>query len=91
MNTDEHGLKPNALSVSISVHLWLERFLLSFKESGCRHLLPDPKDHMVLELAIESRADFIVTFNARDFAGAAQFGIAVTAPGPFLAILGEKP
>jgi hypothetical protein len=46
---------------------------------------------MVLELAIESRADFIVTFNARDFAGAAQFGITVTAPGPSLAILGEKP
>jgi putative PIN family toxin of toxin-antitoxin system len=55
-----------------------------------RPLLPDPKDHMVLELAVESRADFIVTFNARDFAGAAQFGIEVTAPSVFLAIMGEE-
>ncbi|MBI4873966.1 MAG: putative toxin-antitoxin system toxin component, PIN family [Acidobacteria bacterium] len=56
-----------------------------------RPLLPDPKDHMVLELAVESRADFIVTFNARDFAGTGQFGISVVPPGRFLAIIGEKP
>jgi hypothetical protein len=30
MNTDEHGLKPNILSVSIGVYPWLETFLLSF-------------------------------------------------------------
>jgi putative PIN family toxin of toxin-antitoxin system len=56
-----------------------------------RPLLPDPKDHMVLELAVASRADFIVTFNARDFAAAGQFGIPVIPPGKFLAIMGEKP
>jgi putative PIN family toxin of toxin-antitoxin system len=56
-----------------------------------RPLLPDPKDHMVLELAVESRADFVVTFNARDFSGAGQFGISVVPPGRFLAIMGEKP
>src|SRR5208283_2050880 len=39
-----------------------------------RPLLPDPKDEMVLELAVESRADFIVTFNARDFSAAPRFG-----------------
>ena len=37
------------------------------------HLLPlaallrDPKDDFVLELAVESRADFLLTFNVRDF------------------------
>jgi len=56
-----------------------------------RPLLPDPNDHMVLELAVASRADFIVTFNARDFAAAGQFGIPVIPPGKFLAIMGEKP
>ncbi len=56
-----------------------------------RPLLPDPKDDMVLELAIESRADFIVTFNAKDFLAAPQFGVAVATPGEFLATLGEKP
>jgi putative PIN family toxin of toxin-antitoxin system len=56
-----------------------------------RPLLPDPKDHHVLELAVASRADFIVTFNAKDFSGAERFGIGVVAPGRFLAIIGEKP
>lgn len=53
--------------------------------------MPDPGDHMVLELAIESRADFIVTFNPRDFIPAGQFGIRVVTPAEFLAILKEEP
>ena len=56
-----------------------------------RPLLPDPGDHMVLELAIESRSDLIVTFNGRDFAPAGQFGIRVVTPPAFLAILEEEP
>jgi len=56
-----------------------------------RPFLPDPNDHLVLELAIECRADFVVTFNVRHFAGAEQFGIAVVTPARFLAIIGEKP
>jgi predicted nucleic acid-binding protein len=56
-----------------------------------RPLLPDPKDDFVLELAVESRADFLLTFNARDFAGAERFGIRVITPREFLAIIGEAP
>jgi len=42
----------------------------------------DPDDEMVLEAAVNGRADAIVTFNARDFGLAASpFGIAVRAPG----------
>jgi putative PIN family toxin of toxin-antitoxin system len=49
-----------------------------------RPLLPDPKDEMVIELAVTGRADAIVTFNARDFSAAAQrFGFAVTTPRDF--------
>ncbi len=39
-----------------------------------RPLLPDPKDDFVLELAVESRADFLITFNTKDFEGAERFG-----------------
>ena len=56
-----------------------------------RPLLPDPKDDFVLELAVESRADFLPTFNAKDFAGAERFGIRVITPREFLAIIGEAP
>jgi putative PIN family toxin of toxin-antitoxin system len=52
-----------------------------------RPLLPDPGDHMVLELAVESRADYLVTFNAKDFKPAVRFGIQVVTPAEFLAIL----
>jgi putative PIN family toxin of toxin-antitoxin system len=54
-----------------------------------RPFLPDAKDDFMLELAVESRADFLVTFNARDFAGAERFGIRVISPREFLAIIGE--
>src|ERR1017187_2646036 len=56
-----------------------------------RPLLPDPKDDFVRELAGESRADFLLTFNAKDFAGAERFGIRVITPREFLAIIGETP
>ena len=46
-----------------------------------RPTLPDPDDDMVLEAAVNGRADGIVTFNRRDFGPAEQFGIAVLSPG----------
>jgi putative PIN family toxin of toxin-antitoxin system len=53
--------------------------------------LPDPNDDFLLELAVESRADFLITFDAKDFVGAEQFGIRVVSPRGLLAILGEVP
>lgn len=46
-----------------------------------RPTLSDPGDDMVLEAAINGRADFLLTFNVRDFAEAAMFGIKVERPG----------
>jgi predicted nucleic acid-binding protein len=47
-----------------------------------RPVLPDIDDDMVLEAAVNGRADAIVTFNRRDFGAAAeQFGIPVLLPG----------
>ena len=46
---------------------------------------------MVLEAAVNGRADAIVTFNLRDFAGPAeQFGIEVLLPGEAVARLRER-
>ena len=54
-----------------------------------RPVLPDPKDDFILELAVESNCDYIVTFNVRDFAGAEKFGIEIVTPREFLRKLGE--
>ncbi len=54
-----------------------------------RPILPDPKDDFVLELAVESQGDFIITYNAKDFAGAEKFGLEVLTPLEFLRKLGE--
>jgi len=52
-----------------------------------RPALPDPDDDMVLETAVNGRADGIVTFNIRDFRTPVQaFGIAIYRPGEVLAI-----
>lgn len=50
--------------------------------------LRDPKDDMVLELAVSADCDQIVTYNERDFVGAEQFGITTITPRLFLASLG---
>ena len=46
-----------------------------------RPQLHDPNDEMVLEAAVNGRADALVTFNVRDYGTAAtQFGVAVLLP-----------
>lgn len=49
-----------------------------------RPLLPDPKDDLVLEVAVASQCDTIVTFNHRDFKGAGTFGLKIQTPAEFL-------
>lgn len=56
-----------------------------------RPFLRDPKDDMVLELAIAAGCEFIVTFNRKEFAGVDIFGIAVVTPKEFLQETGEIP
>jgi putative PIN family toxin of toxin-antitoxin system len=45
-----------------------------------RPTLSDPDDEMVLETAINGRADWLVTFNVRDFAGAGRFDFKIGMP-----------
>ncbi len=54
-----------------------------------RPTLKDPKDDFILELAVESNCDYIVTFNQKDFAEAKKFGIKAVKPSEFLRIIGE--
>jgi putative PIN family toxin of toxin-antitoxin system len=56
-----------------------------------RPFLRDPKDDMILELAVKAGCEFIITYNVRDFAGVEQFGIQVVEPGAFLQRIGALP
>ena len=56
-----------------------------------RPTLPDPKDDMVLELAVDAAAPVIVTFNKRDFVGADRFGVRVLTPREYLQEIGDIP
>lgn len=47
-----------------------------------RPVLRDPDDEMVLEVAVNGRAERLLTFNERDFVGAERFGVTVQRPGP---------
>lgn len=49
-----------------------------------RPQLRDPADEMVLETALNGRADALVTFNVRDFSAAGRFGMKVWTSGQFL-------
>jgi predicted nucleic acid-binding protein len=53
-----------------------------------RPCLPDPRDDMVLELAVAAGCDAIVTHNRRDFVPARQFGVRIVTPAHFLAWIG---
>lgn len=54
-----------------------------------RPLAKDPDDDFLLDLAIESQADFIITYNKKDLQAAEQFEIRVLSPKEFLQIVGE--
>lgn len=56
-----------------------------------RPYLPDPKDDMVLELAIKAGCDRIITYNIRDFAQVGLFGLRALTPKTFLQEIGELP
>ena len=54
-----------------------------------RPFLRDPRDDMVLELAVSSSARAIVTYNKTDFKGTEQFGVKTISPKDFLNEIGE--
>lgn len=53
-----------------------------------RPYLKDPKDDLVLELAVTSKSNFIITYNKNDFQNVKTFGLRVLAPKEFLKLIG---
>lgn len=72
---------------SIASYLFL--LLVLHKVEEIPPILKDPKDDHVLELAVKSNSQFIVTFNKKDFVGAESFGISIVSPLEYLQHLGE--
>lgn len=52
-----------------------------------RPFLPDPKDDLLLELAVASASPYVVTHNIGDFRPAAAFGVKGIRPSEFLSLL----
>ena len=78
-----HELINNIIDYICTIGLETEIFYL------WRPFLKDPKDDFILELAVNSHADAIVTFNKKDFKGIDQFGIKVLSPKEFLKKIGD--
>jgi len=49
-----------------------------------RPFLKDPKDDLVLELAVKANCQYIITFNMKDFIGCHKFGIKAVTPYEYL-------
>jgi predicted nucleic acid-binding protein len=56
-----------------------------------RPFLNDPKDDMVLELAVTAGCHYILTFNERDFRDIERFGLRAVRPREFLRLIGDVP
>ncbi|MFH5834231.1 putative toxin-antitoxin system toxin component, PIN family [Halalkalibaculum sp. DA384] len=54
-----------------------------------RPFLKDPKDDMILELAVEAGCEYIITYNLDDFKGIEQFGLEAITPKQFLIKIDE--
>lgn len=56
-----------------------------------RPFLPDPCDDHILEVAVASKSDAIITYNKRDFRGIEKFGLRLLDPKELLIEIGEIP
>lgn len=56
-----------------------------------RPFLSDPRDDMVLEVAVAAACDTIITYNEKDFAGTEMFGLQAMEPRTFLRQIGVLP
>ena len=73
----------------------VDRFLDDLAARANRHsifylirpFLSDPDDELIVELALASASDYIVTHNRNDFRDAGRFGLGVLRPGDLLRII----
>lgn len=82
----ELGISPSAIHAILDrLCFWADQRVIFFL---WRPYLADPEDDMVLEVAIESGAHYILSYNTRDFGNLDQFGIQVLTPKEFLQHIG---
>jgi putative PIN family toxin of toxin-antitoxin system len=79
---------------ALGVDAMLDAMLLRVQPVHIHYLwrpqLRDPADEMVLETALNGRADALVTFNLADFAAASNFALPVITPVALLRRLNEE-
>jgi putative PIN family toxin of toxin-antitoxin system len=56
-----------------------------------RPVAADPDDDLVMEAAIASHSDYVITYNKRDFPDSRRFGIQCLTPREFLILVEELP
>ncbi len=75
------------------VDIFLDGFCTIVKFSDIfylwRLLAKDPNDAFILELAVRVNADFIITYNKKDFPAVADFDIQLATPKEFLQYVGD--
>jgi putative PIN family toxin of toxin-antitoxin system len=82
----ELGICPKAVHAILDrLCYWAEKRSIFFL---WRPHLVNPEDDMVLEVAIESGARYILSYNSRDFGNLDQFGVKVLTPKKFLQQIG---
>ena len=80
-----HDLSPSEESFLAAFAAASEAVDIAFR---WRPQLLDPGDEMVLEAAVNGRAEALVTHNVRHFRPAAIFGLRVLRPGELLSEIG---
>jgi len=55
-----------------------------------RPILSDSYDDHILEVAVASESDYIITFNIKDFSETKKFGIEAIKPGDFIKTIGGR-
>jgi putative PIN family toxin of toxin-antitoxin system len=86
----EHGLQTAEIDGLLA--LWTRFAHPVMRHFAWRPQLRDPNDEMVLETAVNGRANAIVTFNEADFRPAEErFGVQVWRPAALLERLRERP
>ncbi len=87
-------MRPNIKPAGISnaeILDFINEILLNSKTNDIYFLwrpwLKDAKDDMILELAIASNAEYIITFNIKDFRNIELFGIEAVRPKDFLELV----
>ena len=90
--------RPEQLAIGSRTPAMVDAFLDAFSRLAepvhlhylWRPQLRDPADEMVLETALNGRADALVTFNIDDFSAAQKFGLPVKTPADLLTELTKE-